>query len=179
MSRYGRTAAEWHTLEAAGWDFLVRQALLQRTTTYTEMNDVLARRTGVREFDFSLDGERRAMGELLGQLVERTFGQAQLLISVVVQYLNAYDAGPRFYDLAQRKGLLRLRPSADEKLAFWVEHLKAVHSYPWLLWNVHALPAREFQRTNLIGLRSLAFQVAASQDTHQVTSSPRSSTVFR
>jgi hypothetical protein len=32
------------------------------------MNTVLARRAGVREFDFDLDGERRAMGELLGSL---------------------------------------------------------------------------------------------------------------
>jgi len=85
-----------------GWEFLVSQARLQRTTSYTEMSTVLARRTGVREFDFGLDGERRAMGELLGQLFERSFGQARLLISVLVQYLNANDAGPGFYDLAQR-----------------------------------------------------------------------------
>jgi hypothetical protein len=47
--------------------FLVSQARLGRMTFYTETNTVLARRTGVREFDFDLDGERHAMSELLGQ----------------------------------------------------------------------------------------------------------------
>jgi hypothetical protein len=72
MSHHGRSVVEWEQLEAAGWEFLVTQARLQRTTSYTEMNTVLTRRTGVREFDFDLDGERRAMGELLGQISERT-----------------------------------------------------------------------------------------------------------
>jgi hypothetical protein len=63
----------------------------------------------VREFDFELDGKRYAMGELLGRLSERSFAQAGVLISVLVQYLNANDAGPGFYELAQRKKLLRPR----------------------------------------------------------------------
>ncbi len=129
--RYGRTDKEWDALDQTGWEFLVSQALLQRTTSYTEMNTVLARRTGIREFDFDLDGERHAMGELLGQLSERSFGQARLLISVLVQYLNANDAGPGFYDLAQRKKLLRPHPSPDQKLTFWVEHVKAVCAHAW------------------------------------------------
>lgn len=131
MTRYGREMQEWAALEEAGWEFLAAQARMVRTTSYTEMNTVLARRTGVREFDFSLDGERHAMGELLGQLSERSFAQANLLISVLVQYLNANDAGPGFYELAQRKNLLRMRASQDEKLAFWVGHVNAVHAHPW------------------------------------------------
>jgi hypothetical protein len=63
VSRYGRGDEEWDALEAAGWGFLTAQARLERTTSYTEMNTVLARRTGVRQFDFDLDGERRAMGD--------------------------------------------------------------------------------------------------------------------
>jgi hypothetical protein len=131
VSRYGRTDEEWEQLENAGWEFLSEQVRLQRTTSYTEMNTVLARRTGVREFNFDLDGERRAMGELLGQLSERSFGETRLLISVLVQYLNANDAGSGFYQLAQRKKLLRPRPSQDEKLTFWVGHVNAVHAHPW------------------------------------------------
>jgi hypothetical protein len=131
VERYGRTGAEWEALETAGWEFLVSQARLGRTTSYTEMNSVLAGRTGVREFDFDLDGERRAMGELLGQISERSFSEAQLLISVLVQYLNANDAGLGFYDLATRKRLLRRRPSQDEKLTFWVQHVNAVCAYAW------------------------------------------------
>jgi hypothetical protein len=113
----GRTGAEWEALDTAGWEFLVSQARLGRTTSYTEMNTVLARRTGVHEFDFDLDSERHAMGELLSQFSDRSFSTARLLISVLVQYLNANDAGPGFYDLAARKHLLRPRPSQDEKLS--------------------------------------------------------------
>jgi len=131
VERYGRTGAEWDALEAAGWEFLIGQARLSRTTSYTEMNKVLACRTGIRDFDFDLDGERHAMGELLGQLSERSFNQAQLLISVLVQYLNANDAGPGFYDLAMRKHLLRPRSSRNEKLTFWVQHVNAVCAYAW------------------------------------------------
>jgi hypothetical protein len=131
MSHYGRTDGEWDALATAGWEFLVSQARMQRTTSYTELNTVLGRRTGVREFDFDLDGERHAMGKLLGQLTERSFGQNGLMISVLVQYLNANDAGPGFYGLAQRKRLLKPRPTADEKLIFWVSHVKAVHSHSW------------------------------------------------
>ena len=93
-SRYAREDQEWDALLAAGWGFLTTQARLERTTSYTEMNTVLSRRTGVRECDFSLDSEHHAMGELIGQLSQRSFAQAGLLISVLVQYLNADDAGP-------------------------------------------------------------------------------------
>jgi hypothetical protein len=128
VSRYGREDDEWAALQTAGWEFLTTRARLERPTSYTEMNTVLARRTGVREFDFGLDGERHAMGELLGQLSERSLAQAGLLISVLVHYLNANDAGPGFYELAQRKGVL---PRGADKLAFWVGHLRAVCAYPW------------------------------------------------
>jgi hypothetical protein len=128
VSRYGREDDEWTALEDAGWEFLTARARLERPTFYTEMNTVLARRTGVRAFNFDLDGERRAMGELLGQLSERSFAQADLLISVLVHYLDANDAGPGFYELARRKGLL---PPGTDRLAFWVGHVKAVCAYPW------------------------------------------------
>ena len=122
VEHYGRTGAEWEALEAAGWEFLVSQARLGRTTSYTEMNTVLARRTGVREFDFDLDGERHAMGELLGQLPQRSFGQARLLISVLVQYLNANDAGPGFYDLATHTASRRLRDRWTQTSSVWMSH---------------------------------------------------------
>jgi hypothetical protein len=41
LEHYGRAGAEWEALEAEGWDFLVSQARLSRTTSYTEMNTVL------------------------------------------------------------------------------------------------------------------------------------------
>lgn len=50
--RYGRTEAEWDRLTREGLRFLVERARLAQLTTYTEMNTVLNRRTGIREFDF-------------------------------------------------------------------------------------------------------------------------------
>jgi hypothetical protein len=82
-------------------------------------------------FDFSLDSERHAMGELPGQLSQRSFARAGLLISVLVQYLNASDAGPRFYELARRRKLLRPRPTRDQKLTFWISQVKAVCRHDW------------------------------------------------
>lgn len=65
VTHYGRSADDWAALEDAGWEFLVSQARLRQPTSYSEMNEVLAQRTGVRKFDFDLDSERAAMGELL------------------------------------------------------------------------------------------------------------------
>jgi hypothetical protein len=49
--------------------------------------------TRVGEFDFGLDGERPAMGELPGQLPERSFAQAVLLSSVVTRTLAPTTSG--------------------------------------------------------------------------------------
>src|ERR1022692_3755157 len=103
MSQYGRTDEECRMPEDAGWKFLTQQAKARRTPSYTEMSTVLARRTSIRKFDFDLDGERWAMGYLLGRLSERSLQSAHLLISVLVQYLNDNDAGLGLYQFAQAK----------------------------------------------------------------------------
>ncbi len=43
---HGRTEAEWERLTDAGLRFLLEQARMERTTTYTELDSVLHRRTG-------------------------------------------------------------------------------------------------------------------------------------
>ncbi|MFC8797327.1 hypothetical protein ACFT2C_06315 [Promicromonospora sp. NPDC057138] len=50
---YGREAAEWDKLVRGGTEFLVERARMKRTTTYTELDAALVRRTGLRGFDFS------------------------------------------------------------------------------------------------------------------------------
>lgn len=50
MLHYGRSVVEREQLEAAGWEFLVTQARLLKTTSYTEMKhraDAAHRRSGV------------------------------------------------------------------------------------------------------------------------------------
>lgn len=103
---YGREESDWEELEQSGLGFLIERARLERVTSYTEMNQVLVQRTGLRRFDFDQESERAAMGYLLGQISEREYPRTGLLISALVHYLDANDAGPGFYMLAKRKKLI-------------------------------------------------------------------------
>jgi hypothetical protein len=58
---YGREAAEWDKLVRGGAEFLVERARMKRTTTYTELDAALVRRTGLRGFDFSQADDRAAV----------------------------------------------------------------------------------------------------------------------
>jgi hypothetical protein len=127
--KYGRDETEWEELVAAGRRFLEERGRLQTTTSYTELNTVLAQRTGLQPFDFDREDGRAAMGYLLGLISEEAFDQIHALLSAVVQYLNENDAGPGFFDLAQRRGLLHPGAGADDKLAFWSRQVSAVHAY--------------------------------------------------
>jgi hypothetical protein len=58
---FGRTEAEWADLEHAGWDFLIGRARQPYpVTTYTEMNAVLAHRTGQPPWNFDYQADRSA-----------------------------------------------------------------------------------------------------------------------
>lgn len=124
---YGKTAELWDDLTDVACDFLVERARLKRPTSYTELNTVLHNRVGVK-FDFEQASDRAAMGHLLGLVVERTAGTG-LMLSALVHYLNANDAGPGFYSLARTMGLLRRRATADERLAFWIEQLNGLYAF--------------------------------------------------
>ncbi|MEU8265364.1 hypothetical protein AB0C02_32790 [Micromonospora sp. NPDC048999] len=129
MAGYGRSDEEWDQLTSVGLEFLVERARLEKTTTYTELDATLRRRTGIRGFDFEQDSERAAMGHLLGLIVERNHPTTNLLISALVQYLNTNDAGPGFYALAGELGMLPRRSSAMAKQAFWIGQLNALYVY--------------------------------------------------
>jgi hypothetical protein len=127
--RYGRDDSEWEQLEDAGLAFLIERARLERITSYTEMNHVLAQRTGLRPFDFDQESERAAMGYLLGQISEREFPHTNLLISALVHYLDANDAGPGFYRFAKRMQLIPISSPRDAQWEFWVRHVSEVHAW--------------------------------------------------
>jgi hypothetical protein len=131
---YGRTEAEWADLEAAGWDFLIGRARQPYpVTTYTEMNAVLAHRTGQPPWKFDLQADRSAMGELLGRLTDRSFAETKgrsgggLMISALCMFLDQNDVGRGFYGKAVE---LRLIPSErlpkDAKDAFWIKQMNGV-----------------------------------------------------
>lgn len=128
-THYGRTEVEWEELTSVGLRFLIEQAELQRTTTYTELNTVLGQRTDARTFDFDDESERVAMGELLFRIVERDRPASSHMISALVIYLNENDAGRGFYTLAQEYGILSKDASADDKLVFWSSEVAQLHDH--------------------------------------------------
>lgn len=98
---YGRCEEDWDLLADAGRAFLVERARLRKLTSYTELNATLERRTGLPGFDFGRADERAAMGHLLYLIVERNRPTTALMISALVTYLDANDAGTGFYAFAQ------------------------------------------------------------------------------
>jgi hypothetical protein len=129
VTGYGRDDDAWDRLTDAGLAFLIERARLEKMTTYTEFNATLHHRTGLRGFDFEQERERAAIGHLLGLIAERNRPMANLVISALVQYLNANDAGPGFYALAAELGMLPRRSSALAKQEFWIQQVKALYVY--------------------------------------------------
>ncbi|MFJ3985594.1 hypothetical protein [Streptomyces fungicidicus] len=131
MTGYGRTDSEWEELVHAGRGFLIERAKLDKLTSYTELNVTLARRTGCHAFDFERADERAAMGHLLGMIVERDQEivptDPPVMISALVVYLGANDAGSGFYQLAKELQLLPMSASADEKFGFWIKQVKQLY----------------------------------------------------
>jgi hypothetical protein len=126
---YGRDELIWDQLVDAGLAFLIECAQLRKLTSYTELNATLVRRTGLPGFDFSRADERAAMGHLLYQIVELNRPATGFMISALVSYLDANDAGSGFYAYAQDLGLLTRNASWQQKLEFWIGQVKAIHDY--------------------------------------------------
>jgi hypothetical protein len=129
MSKYGRDDEAWAQLTEAGLKFLIERAQLRRTTSYTELNTVLERRTGVPGFDFTRQDERTAMGYLLGLIVERNRSESNLMISALVIYLDGNGAGGGFYNLAADLALLPRKASAQQKDEFWIGQLNGLYDH--------------------------------------------------
>jgi hypothetical protein len=129
MPAYGRREDEWDVLVRAGKQFLRERAVMGRDTSYTEMSVTLARRTGYPPFDFSERAERAGMGYLLGRIVQETYPTVGAMMSTLVVYLDANDAGPGFYQLAQDMGLLPRGASKQAREAFWVQQMSKTFDY--------------------------------------------------
>ncbi|MGB3411190.1 MAG: hypothetical protein WBA45_08320 [Microthrixaceae bacterium] len=126
-NHYGRSEADWNELARDGLAYLKERARLGRTTSYTEMNAVLSRRTSQPPFDFSSDADRAAMGYLLGRIVEADRPESGLMISALVIYLEGNDAGTGFYRLAEQLEALRPKATATERESFWVDQLQRIY----------------------------------------------------
>ena len=106
---------------------MAERARLGKLTSYTELNATLERWTGLVGFDFGRADERAAMGHLVYLIVERDRPATKLMISALVTYLGANDAGSGFYALAQDLGLLPRNASAQAKLDFLVSQVKGLY----------------------------------------------------
>ena len=73
MTRHGRTPEQWQQLVDVATKSLTRKAELNRLSSYTELNRDIAAKTGQPGFDFSSPEGRNAMGDLLGDAVEKTY----------------------------------------------------------------------------------------------------------
>lgn len=127
MAGYGRSDEDWDLLTRVGLEFLKERARLARLTSYTELNVSLEGRTGLARFDFEQASERAALGHLLGLIVEEDYPSSGLMISALVQYLDANDAGPGFYTLARQVGLLAPGTSKQAQWDFWCKQVKKLH----------------------------------------------------
>ena len=125
---YGRDEETWDLLADAGLAFLIERARLSKLTSYTEMNAILQRRTGLSGFDFGRADERAAMRHLLYLIVQNNRLESGLMISALVTYLNANDAGTGFYALAQELGLLPRNASRTAKEAFWFDQVAKLYN---------------------------------------------------
>lgn len=65
----------------------------------------------------------------VGLIVEQSFPRTGLMLSALVHYLDANDAGPGFYHLATQLGLLPHGASAPSKAEFWIRQVNAVHDH--------------------------------------------------
>jgi len=127
MSISGRDELEWNALVGEASRHLKQQARLERTTSYTELSEVLHSRTGFPPFDFGTDGGRAAMGDLLGEVARANVQEVGALLSSIVVYVNGNDAGAGFYRLAADLGMLSTTAKSDERFTFCVSQVKAVH----------------------------------------------------
>jgi hypothetical protein len=94
-----------------------------------ELNAALVRRTGMAGSDFERADQRAAMGYLLVLIVENDHARTGFMLSALVRYLDANDAGLGFYSLATQLGLLPRSASARAKEGFWVRQVNALHDH--------------------------------------------------
>jgi hypothetical protein len=126
---YGRDDVVWDQLAQAGLEFLIERARLRKLTSYTEFNATLIRRTGLPGFEFSRADERAAMGHLLYLTVDLNRPLTQRMISALVTYLDANDAGSGFYAYAQDLGMLSPKASVQQRFDFWIGQVSDLHDY--------------------------------------------------
>ncbi len=126
--QYGRDDETWDQLVEEGTLYLEDMARDADLTSYSELNAELVRRTGRRPFDFGQVADRAAVGYLLGRIVDHNYSRTGLMLSALVRYIDANEAGPGFYQLAQQMNLLDKNASRSDKYDFWIVQVTRLHA---------------------------------------------------
>lgn len=127
---HGNTDEQWQDRLDAAVESLKKVAQLGRQTNYTALNLDITRITGLPPFNFSTQGGRTAMADLLGDVVKVTYPEHQVMLSALVMYLNENKPGVGFYNLAVHMGILDDDASESAKERFWIDQYnKALDSY--------------------------------------------------
>ncbi len=132
---FGRTELEWEELEAAGWDLLVSSA--GQMTSYTDLNNDLARITSQPAWNFSNPADRNAMAHLLGRLADRSYaecvaaGREPVMISALCKFMHENDAGDGFYGKAVELELITEGIYKDRlaRWEWWAAHVGKVQAW--------------------------------------------------
>jgi hypothetical protein len=132
---FGRTELEWEELAAVAWDLLL--ACRVTVTTYTDLNNDLARLTGQASWNFSNPADRNAMAYLLGELADRSYGECvaagrePVMISALCKFMAKNDAGDGFYGKAVDLGLIpeSLYRDKEARFGWWATHVGKVQAW--------------------------------------------------
>jgi hypothetical protein len=118
---FGYTDEEWESLIAATDDWLTEKisTTFRELPHYSDVNREVARRTGLRGFDMSIEQGRNGIGWLLGDLNDRLWDEARCLVSSVVVHKGdlVSPIGKGFYTYA-RKWNLNPGPTRAEQEDF-------------------------------------------------------------
>lgn len=131
MNTHGRSTEQWEELIAVTADFLKTVAKNKQRTTYTDINREIETETSQPSFNFASAEDRNAMGDLLGDIVMRTYDEHpghKLMLSALVVYAQENRPGIGFYNLAVYLGLLAAGATELEKEKFWYDQINNVHS---------------------------------------------------
>jgi hypothetical protein len=132
---FGRTELEWEELEAVGWELLLN--CTARLTTYTELNNDLARVTSQPAWNFGNPADRNAMAHLLGSLADRSYaecisaGREPVMISALCKFMHENDAGDGFYGKAVELNLITedLYKNRKARFEWWAVHVGKVQAW--------------------------------------------------
>ncbi|MHA2790160.1 hypothetical protein ACXZ66_13640 [Corynebacterium sp. S7] len=128
--KHGRTEEEWDELVSVAFAYLKKKAGRGSTVTYTELNLELKESTGQEAFNFEHPEGRNAIGDLLGDVAEKSYDENNVLLSAIVMYGNENKPGQGFFNLARSMGLLAADATPEEKEAFWLgQYNAAIDAY--------------------------------------------------